>query len=293
MFTRAGKVRFLERPTLPARWRELERFVMRRRRITAARHPIDAGGRSPRSVDSSGDTHVDFELVTERLFQVLAAGHRNGARQIISELREAGVPAEEVTHEVFWPVLEMISRLFRADQLGTLPHHYAIRLLRTLVDQAQAEYEQRARSERKIVMFSGASEADELAGQLVSDLLEAGGYEVYFGGGGIANDEVLGEVGEQRPDVLLMFASGPADAPNIRQLIDKIRGIGACPEMQIVVGGGIFNRAEGLAEEIGADLWARDPRELLQRLETQKDRRAGAQQRTVGRNRRPPKTQAA
>ena len=210
---------------------------------------------------------MDYELVTERLFQVLAAGDRNGARRIMTELREAGAPAEEITHEVFWPVLEMISRLFRADQLGTLPHHYAMRLLRSLVDQAQAEYAQRDRCARKILMFSGASEADELAGQLVSDLLEAGGYEIYFGGGGIANDEVLGEVGEQRPDVLLMFASGPADAPNIRQLIDNIRGIGACPEMQIVVGGGIFNRAEGLAEEIGADLWAKNPRELLGKLE--------------------------
>jgi methanogenic corrinoid protein MtbC1 len=265
----------------------------RRRRMPAARHPIDAGGRSPRSIASSGDTHVDYELVTERLFQVLAAGDRTGARQIMHELRDAGTPAEEITHDIFWPVLELISRLFRADQLSTLPHHYAIRLLRTLVDQAQADYEQRERSERKVVMFSGASEADELAGQLVSDLLEAGGYEVYFAGGGIANDEVLGEVGEQRPDVLLMFASGPADAPNIRQLIDRIRGVGACPEMQIVVGGGIFNRADGLAEEIGADLWARSPRELLARLETERDRRAAAEQRTVGRNRRPPKPQAA
>jgi methanogenic corrinoid protein MtbC1 len=236
---------------------------------------------------------VDYELVTEQLFQVLAAGDRTGARRIMQGLREAGAPAEEITHEVFWPVLELTSRLFRADQLSTLPHHYAIRLLRTLVDHAQAEYSQRERNARKIVMFSGASEADELAGQLVSDLLEADGYEVYFGGGGIANDEVLGEVGDRRPDVLLMFASGPADAPNIRQLIDKIRGIGACPEMQIVVGGGIFNRAEGLAEEIGADLWAKTPRELLAKLETEKDRRAVAGQRTVGRNRRPPKPQAA
>ena len=32
--------------------------------------------------------------------------------------------------------------------------------------------------------------------------------------------------------------------------------------MQIVVGGGIFNRAAGLAEEIGADLWATGPDDL-------------------------------
>lgn len=236
---------------------------------------------------------MDYEIITERLFQVLTAGDRISARQIMRELRDAGTASAEIAHEVFWPVMEMISQLFRADQLATLPHHYAVRLLRALVDQAQAEYEQRDRCGRKILMFSGHSEADELAGQLVSDLLEAGGYEVYFGGGGIANDEILGEVGEHRPDVLLMFASGPGDAPNIRQLIDKIRGVGACPQMQIAVGGGIFNRAEGLAEEIGADLWAKSPRQLLQKLQSEKERRAVPEQRTVGRNRRNPKSHAA
>ena len=34
-------------------------------------------------------------------------------------------------------------------------------------------------------------------------------------------------------------------------MIDRIREIGAVPDLQVVVGGGVFNRADGLAEEIG------------------------------------------
>ena len=55
-------------------------------------------------------------------------------------------------------------------------------------------------------------------------------------------------------------------APPEVQLIDAIREIGSCPNLQIVVGGGIFNRAPGLAEEIGADLNAKGPAELLDLL---------------------------
>ena len=229
---------------------------------------------------------MNKELVVERLFEVLIRGDRAGAREIIAETKRAQVTAEELSHEVYWSVLEMLNTLYRADQLTTMAHHYATRLLRRLVDQAQAEYTQRPKRDRKVLMFCGRAEADELEAQLVADLAEAEGYEVYFGGAGIANDEILAEVGVQRPDLLLFFASAPSDAPNIRQLIDKIRGIGACPEMQIVVGGGVFNRAEGLAEEIGADLWAKTPRELLEKLVTMKERRASPDQRTVGRNRR-------
>jgi methanogenic corrinoid protein MtbC1 len=182
----------------------------------------------------------------------------------------------------------MVSALFRADQLTTLAHHYATRQLRTLIDQAQPRYERKPCRGRKILMFCGRGDTDELAGQLVADLAESDGYEVYFGGGGIANDEILSEVGEQRPDTLLMFSSSPPDAPNIRMLIDTIRGVGACPNMQIVVGGGVFNRAEGLAAEIGADLWARTPGELLERLDGEHHRRARPEQRTVGRSRKAP-----
>lgn len=236
---------------------------------------------------------MDIEITIERIFHALITGNRSEARQIMAETRQAGMTAEDAAHSLFWPVLEMINQLYRADQLTTLAQHYATRLLRTLIDQAQAEYEQKEQRGRKILMFSGHNETDELAGQLVSDLIEADGYEVYFGGGGIANDEILAEYGEHRPDVLLMFASAPGDAPNIRQLLDTIRGIGACPDAQIVVGGGVFNRAEGLAEEIGADLWARSPQELLTRLAEQPGRRATSEQRTVGRNRRSSRSRVA
>ena len=167
-----------------------------------------------------------------------------------------------------------MNTLFRNDQISMLSYQYGTRLLRSLVDQAQAGYEQGTRRDRTICMFCGESEADDLAAQLVADLAEADGYDVFFGGSGIANDEILAEVNQRRPDVLLLFSSGPRDAPNIRELIDHVRGVNACPQMQIVVGGGIFNRAPGLAEEIGADLWATSPRELLSVLESMQDVRS-------------------
>ena len=233
-----------------------------------------------------GVIHVNQEIIVERLFGSLISGDRRESRSIVREVISAGFSAEQLTHEVYWPTLEMINNLFRNDQLTTLAHHYATRLMRSLIDQAQIGYSQNSRRDKSVVMFSGPNEADALAGVIVAVIIVADGYDVFFGGGGIANDGILAEVGERGPDILLMFASAPSDAPNIRQLIDTIRGINSCPHMQIVVGGGVFNRAPGLAEEIGADLWARDPRELIDQLADGTARRATAEQRTVGRNRK-------
>lgn len=232
--------------------------------------------------------------MVERLFHQVTSGDRMAARTLVKDALSSRISAEDLSHETLWPTMEMISSLFRADQLSTLAHHYGTRLLRSLVDQMQPAYKQATRRNKTILMFCGPTEEEELAAQLVADLSEAVGYTVLFGGSNVSNDEVLAEVGRRHPDVLLMFASAASDAPNIRQLIDTVREIGACSKMQVVVGGGVFNRAEGLAEEIGADLWATSPRELLEVLHEEPSRRATADQRTVGRNRRvSPKAEAA
>ncbi|MDZ4755411.1 MAG: cobalamin-dependent protein [Phycisphaerae bacterium] len=217
---------------------------------------------------------MNFEATLEQLFGNLVSGDRIAARALVNDLYDSGISAETVSRDLFWPALEMVHTLHRNDQITILAHNYATRLLRMLVDQAQSRYTQKARRNRKICLFCGANEPEELAGQLVADLCEADGYDLMFAGSGVANDEILAEVGQHEPDVLLLFASTNRDAPNIRMLIDTVREVNACPRMQIVVGGGIFNRAPGLAEEIGADLSATSPSDLLEKLIEDKDTRS-------------------
>ena len=62
---------------------------------------------------------------------------------------------------------------------------------------------------------------------------------------------------------LLIFGTRPAGVPGVRQLIDMIRGIGVNPTMNIMVSGGVFNRADGLWKEINADLFAKTAHEAM------------------------------
>lgn len=226
------------------------------------------------------------ETDIERFFETLIGGDRVASREIVNTYLAEGLPPQELLVELFWPTHERLEKLFRADQMTKLAHHYATRLLRVLVDQTAAQFRPQAALGRTVLAFCGPNEPDELAGQMAVDMLEHAGFSVKFGGGGVPRDEIMATVHEERPDVLLLFGSHPGDLPEIRQLIDTMREIGACNVTQIAVGGGVFNRAEGLAEEIGADIWAAEPLELAEVLAEQPERRAPAAQRTVGRKRR-------
>jgi methanogenic corrinoid protein MtbC1 len=233
---------------------------------------------------------VSNEILVDRLFETLISGDRDAARTLVREALDRGTTAEALITGVFWPVYELIERLHRQDQMVTIAHHMATRLLRVLVDQAAPRLTRTAPNGRTVFAVCGPTDPDELAAQMAVDLLESAGFTVSFAGGGIASDEILAQVQETRPDVLLLFASAPADLPGIRSMIDQIHEIGAVRGIQIVVGGGVFNRAQGLAEEIGSDLWAATPADLVRAMLENPDRRASSSQQSVGKKR---KTRAA
>ena len=150
---------------------------------------------------------MNSETFIEKLFPLLITGDRKSARQCVAEAIGSGWTAEEISENGFWPILESIQTLYRSDQMTSVAHHYATRLLRSLVDQVQAGYHKQQTNGKSILMFCGPSEGDDLAAQIVADLCEADGWQVKFGGGGVAADEILAETNEYKPNALCMFSS--------------------------------------------------------------------------------------
>ncbi|MFO0963315.1 MAG: cobalamin-dependent protein [Phycisphaerales bacterium] len=209
---------------------------------------------------------MKIETIIEQLFQHLVSGDRRRACAYVEALRTQSLPAERIANDLFWPLHEMIVKLHKHGQLSRLSYNYATRTLRQLACQGAAQYMRVEGVAGRVLLFCGPTEGEELGAQLAVDLLEAAGYEVYFGGAGVANDEVLAELADRRPGSLVLWASAASDAPAIRQLIDQIREIGGHPNLRILCGGGVFNRAPGLADEIGAEGIASTPAELVATL---------------------------
>ncbi|MDX2132863.1 MAG: cobalamin-dependent protein [Planctomycetota bacterium] len=206
------------------------------------------------------------DLLQARFLEALVGGDRPAARDVVAELAARGANASQVISELFWPAHETIEKLYKGDQMTSLAYHLSTRLLRMLVDQTGAALNRASPRGETIFCACGPSQGEELAAQMACDLLEADGFDVTFAGGGVPGDEILCRVQETQPNYLVMFASAASDLPEIRRIIDTLREIGACRKTKMVVGGGVFNRADGLAEEIGIDLWCYSPADLVDLL---------------------------
>jgi methanogenic corrinoid protein MtbC1 len=218
--------------------------------------------------------------------EALLIGDRAAARQIIADAIARGISPVELLNQLIWPVMEQLQMGYREDRISISGLNLATRLNRMMTDQLTAQIQRAQSNGKRVLVFCGDDEPEELGGQLCADLFEANGWTVRFAGGGVPEDEVLGLIGGFRPDVLVMFATLPSAVPGVRKLIDYLRDVNSCPTMQVMCAGGIYKRAEGLAEEIGADLYAPDAAEAVRVASESPERRATVDQQTVGRMRR-------
>ncbi len=193
----------------------------------------------------------------------LLAGKRCEARELITATLDRGVCARKLIKSVIWPAMVQIERLYTEGKVNRLLEHMATRINRMIADQVQAHLARSQKNGMRLLVACGDGEKEELGAQMIGDLFEAEGWGVWLVGAGVPNDETLELLGKLRPDVLCLYGTQPSGVPSVRKLIDKIREIGAHEQMQVLVVGGVFNRAAGLDEEIRADLSAPDAAEAL------------------------------
>ncbi len=198
----------------------------------------------------------------------LVAGRRTDCRALVWNAIERGVTPRSLYRDLLWPAMEQIEQLYREDRINTAAEHMATRINRCLADQVQQQLTIAPAKNKRILICCAEPETQELGGQMCADLFESEGWEVCFVGGGVPNDEVLALVGQLRPDILLIHGMTPQGVPGVRGLIDLIRDVGVNPTMNILVTGGVFNRAADLWKEIHADLYAGDVEQALDVAET-------------------------
>ena len=225
------------------------------------------------------------EETLARYLEALLQGDRGTCRSVIEETMQRGVPANSIYLHLIWPVMAEIERLSRTDRITSVQEHMATRINRTIVDQLQNKLPRRPAKHKKAAVCCSREELQELGAQMIADLFESDGWQVRFLGGGLTNDDIFAFINEYAPDVLVIYGTAPKQAPDVRRLIDRVRAVNAWPDMRIVVSGGLFNRAEGLWEEIGADGFAATAGDVLQ-VAADESQVATPDRRTVNRRKR-------
>ena len=226
------------------------------------------------------------EPLLTRYMQPLLAGRRAECFNLIAGAVDRGSIPEELAYDVIWPAMVQVTRLYRDDRIDAAIANMAGRINRTVTDQLQVHLPKQAPNGQRIIITCPGEHCEEIGAQMLADVLQSSGWDVYFLDVDVPHDELLRLVGEVRPNVLLIYGTQPAEVPNIRRLVEMIRDIDVCPTMNIVASGGVFNRVDGLWQEIGADVFVELPRAAVAMLNELEPRKPGPRRMGIVKKRR-------
>ena len=113
-------------------------------------------------------------LLSQQYIEPLLAGNRSACRQLIDTALAKGIASYDLLTKLVWPTMELIQTLYREDRIPLATLNLATRLNRTLCDQLAGGLPRAEANGKKVTIFCGNDEPEELGGQpgVLTDLRE-------------------------------------------------------------------------------------------------------------------------
>src|SRR5687768_16147695 len=117
------------------------------------------------------------QTLSQSYLQALLTGERNVARNVIENaIANDGHTAVDLLNSLIWPTMELLQSLYRDDRITITNLNLATRLNRSITDQLCGQLPKCERNGKKVLIFCGDDEPEELGGQICADLFESNGW---------------------------------------------------------------------------------------------------------------------
>jgi methanogenic corrinoid protein MtbC1 len=220
--------------------------------VSTSVHEADQGG---------GERPMDYGAIRGAYLDALLAGDSTRARHVIDAAADSGAIAE-LYLRVLQPVMEDVGTLWSAGHVNVAQEHYATAITAGVMVHLGSRWRRAPTSGRLAVVSCSPGERHQLGSQMVSDFLEAAGWEVLPLGADVPTEDLVALVELERPDVVAMSTSMREQLPTVVHTLGELRRID--PRPYLVVGGRAwFDLGDERARAAGADARVLDPAQLV------------------------------
>jgi methanogenic corrinoid protein MtbC1 len=198
--------------------------------------------------------------LTRRMFvQAILTGERKAALTIASEALRHGAQVQDLYADVFQDALYEVGRLWEANAITVAQEHMATAVTQYVMAHIFGTIQSVAPSRGVALMTGVPGELHHVGALMVSDMLEAQGWQVQFLGSNLPIAAILGTIAEARPRLLGISVTMPFNLHHATRLVAEAKR--ADPGIRVVVGGAAC-RLDAW-RDTGADDYAADVRSAI------------------------------
>jgi len=187
-----------------------------------------------------------------KLYEAILTGDSKAAVAITKEALAAGTDPLEIVNTQMVPAMDEAGRRFECEEyfvpellLAARAMKGALELIRPLLAERGTE------PAGRVVIGTVKGDLHDIGKNLVSSMLEGGGFEVIDLGADVAPERFVEAVRERNPDLVCLSALLTVTMPSMNTTIDALKDAGLRDRVRVLVGGAPVT--EQWAREIGAD----------------------------------------
>ena len=219
------------------------------------------GGKNP----SQGSEEDDFSLspLAKQYTDYLINGNRGGAVDLIMKEARSGQNISDIYLNVFEPALKEIGRLWSLKQVSVAQEHFASAVTEQVMSQIFPLLIRGRTNKLTAVTMTVCGDLHEIGIRFITDFLEMDGWNTYYLGTNLCNQDLIDALDQYNPDLLSVSVTMDFNVNMAQHLIDNIRANSTHRVLKVMVGGHPFQQDPGLWKKIGADATSRDAREAV------------------------------
>lgn len=184
------------------------------------------------------------------------------ARQTVEHALAQGAPVPDLYLGVLAPTLQEVGHRWAMGELNVADEHYATAVAQSILDGLSRQLPRSERDGRLAVVTGTPGEAHALGARMVSDFLEADGWEVILLGAGVPAPDLVALVEHEQPDLLALSTSTAGALDGVAEVLRALSRLD--PRPFVVAGGQLWTAStRATALDLGADHVEQDPRALV------------------------------
>jgi len=197
--------------------------------------------------------------------QLLLAGKRKEAHQMIFNLIKNGMPVRDIYLHIFQSSQYEVGRLWERNMITVAQEHFCTASTQLIMSQLYPFIVSGPSTGKNVVVSCIGNELHEIGIRIITDFLEMEGWQTYYLGANSPATAILSAIEQNKAQVLALSVTLSPHLKQARTLIETIRNNTAWP-VKIIVGGYPFKQDKELWKKIGADAYAESAETVHQQL---------------------------
>jgi 5-methyltetrahydrofolate--homocysteine methyltransferase len=188
----------------------------------------------------------------KELYEAVVSGNAKATQALTQQALAEGVDPLKLVNEYMVPAMDEVGRRFEANEyfvpellISARAMKASLELIRPLLT---------ARGDKpvgRVAIGTVKGDLHDIGKNLVSSLLEGGGFEVIDLGVNVSPEKFIATVNEKQANIVAMSALLTTTMPSMKTTIDALKQAGVRNKVKVLIGGAPITQK--YADEIGAD----------------------------------------